>query len=130
MRCQWQQQLVLLLYKCASHATGDHKHALPCPALCTAARAAAFVAALFVQVTYLQLGASAITGAWGPPALTADALSIAAQLRTEVQPLLAAAAAGEYSLADLRAACRILADPDAPRGIAAADEGERPHEDW
>ncbi|WIA34108.1 hypothetical protein OEZ86_012479 [Tetradesmus obliquus] len=80
--------------------------------------------ARMLQVTYLQLGASAITGAWGPPTLTADALSIAAQLRTEVQPLLAAAAAGEYSLADLRAACRILADPDAPRGIAAADEDD------
>jgi hypothetical protein len=78
-------------------------------------------------VTYLQLGASAVTGAWGPPSLTADALSVAAQLRTEVQPLLAAAAAGEYSLADLRAACGILADPDAPHCIAAADadEGEK-----
>ncbi|WIA13954.1 hypothetical protein OEZ85_002523 [Tetradesmus obliquus] len=80
--------------------------------------------ARMLQVAYLQLGASAITGAWGPPTLTADALSIAAQLRTEVQPLLAAAAAGEYSLADLRAACGILADPDAPRGIAAADEDD------
>uniref|UniRef100_A0A383VTA8 Uncharacterized protein n=1 Tax=Tetradesmus obliquus TaxID=3088 RepID=A0A383VTA8_TETOB len=80
--------------------------------------------ARMLQVTYLQLGASAITGAWGPPSLTADALSVAAQLRTEVQPLLAAAAVGEYSLADLRAACGILADPDAPRGIAAADEDD------
>jgi hypothetical protein len=82
-----------------------------------------------LQVTYLQLGASAITGAWGPSSLTADALSVAAQLRTEVQPLLAAAAAGEYSLADLQSACAILAYDEAPHGgtAAALDGGE---ESW
>jgi hypothetical protein len=43
-----------------------------------------------------------------------------------VQPLLAAAAAGEYGLADLRVACGILAnDPNAPGAAAkAATEGE------
>jgi hypothetical protein len=76
-------------------------------------------------MTYLQLGAAAITGAWGH--LTEDALSVAAQLRTEVQPLLAAAAAGEYSFADLSVAVAFFADgPKAPRGRAAAavDEGK------
>jgi hypothetical protein len=84
-----------------------------------------------LQVTYLQLGTTAITGAWGSPSLTADALSVAAQLRSEVQPLLAAAAAGEYSFGDLQSACRILAaDPAAPRGVTAAaayEEGEDCH---
>ncbi|KAF8066207.1 LIP1P [Scenedesmus sp. PABB004] len=66
-----------------------------------------------LQVAYLQLGASAVTGAWGPAALTTDALSVAAGFRAEVAPLLDAAAAGQYGLADLQAACDQLADPDA-----------------
>ncbi|KAF6258720.1 hypothetical protein COO60DRAFT_1701205 [Scenedesmus sp. NREL 46B-D3] len=73
--------------------------------------------------TYLQLGATSLAGAWGPPTLTADALSVAAQLRAEVQPLLRAAAAGEYSWEDLTAACSTMAQPDAPRHVIAAAVG-------
>lgn len=74
-----------------------------------------------MQVTYLQLGASAVTGAWGPSTLKTNSLSVAVQFRQEVQPLLDAAAAGEYSLEDLKVACDILADPDnAQEALAAA----------
>lgn len=72
------------------------------------------------QVSYLQLGAVAVTGAWGPAGQKADSLSVSAQFRAEVAPLLDAAASGEFCLADLQVACALLANPDG--GAAAAME--------
>jgi hypothetical protein len=46
-------------------------------------------------VTYLQLGNTAVTGAWGGPGVKNDVLSVSAEFRAEVEPLLQAAARGE-----------------------------------
>lgn len=77
------------------------------------------------QITYLQVGATAVKDAWGPPSLKSDAIRAAAQFRDEVKPLTAAIAAGRYTAADLRGAAALLAaryapDADAEGAVASA----------
>lgn len=71
-------------------------------------------------MSYLQLGGSSVVGAWGAEGLKTDALSVAAQFRAEVQPLLAAASTGEYTLEDLNVACNILAKSEAAKAMGGA----------
>jgi len=63
-----------------------------------------------VQITYVQLGAAAVTGTWSSPSLKSDGIRVGALFRAEVSPLTQAVTAGQFSPQDLAAASQLLAD--------------------
>lgn len=86
-----------------------------------------------MQITYLQVGASAVTGAWGSNSqLKSDAIRVGSLFRAEVQPLLQAVAAGQYTQQELATASQLLAnvltgqpDPQPPKQFdAEIEEGD------
>lgn len=88
---------------------------------------------LLAQITYLQVGASAVTGAWGSTPLKSDAIRVGALFRQEIQPLLQAAAAGQFTQQDIEVAPQLLADVTMQQGrgnwdaplTAAAKHGDQ-----
>lgn len=62
------------------------------------------------QITYLQVGASSVAGAWSSSPLKSDAVRVGALFRSEVDRILQAAAAGQFTQRDLAAAPQLLAD--------------------
>jgi hypothetical protein len=74
----------------------------------------------WLQITYLQVGALAVTGAWSPSPLKSDAVRVGAQFRAEVQSLIQAVNTGQFTQQDLAAASQLLANVASQRDDAAA----------
>jgi hypothetical protein len=69
-------------HRCMGPAKSHRRCAVSCSAAASIMHASthpAFLLLVVLEVAYLQLGTTAITGAWGPPSLSADALPVAAQ---------------------------------------------------
>lgn len=83
----------------------------------------------WLQITYLQVGALAVTGAWSPSPLKSDAVRVGAQFRSEVQSLIQAVTNSQFTQQDLAAASQLLANVASQRGDAASlqfgEEGDQ-----
>lgn len=62
------------------------------------------------QITYLQVGASSVTGAWSSNPLKSDSIRVGALFRAEVQRILQALSAGQFTQRDLAAVPQLLAN--------------------
>jgi hypothetical protein len=74
----------------------------------------------WLQITYLQVGALAVTGAWSPSPLKSDAVRVGAQFRSEVHSLIQAVTTGQFTQQDLAAASQLLANVASQRDDAAS----------